>query len=85
MTKVLSKHGIKYQTSWGLGAALATVRYGVSEYGPMAIVGLMISIPQVIQYKVRNFFKGYEEVRQERLAYQKSRDRERVEARKNDK
>lgn len=77
IAKVLNRHSIKYQTSWDLTTSLAMMRHGASEYGwPM----VLMSLAGDVQYKVRNLFKSHEELRQERLASQKARDKEREES-----
>lgn len=77
---VLTKHGTKHQTSWGLTTLLAMVQHGASEYGwPIVLMSLADSV----QYKVRNLLKSHEELRQERLASQKVKDKEREESKQN--
>ena len=72
----LRKREIKYQTSWGLTAYLAGLKEVAAKYS-LLMVGL--SLISDLGYKVRNFFKSHEDLRQERLKAQKIEDKQQEE------
>lgn len=62
--RVLNRHEIKYQTSWSITAALSMMRHAAGEYGWPTVIMWGATI---LAHKIRNAFRSYEELRQERL------------------